>query len=360
MGAVKDCRLRLFRRRLRICRLDRRFLATARIDRQLAIGEDLGGLSYLTRTQSIRIRTEPATVVQPKKSEIRHSVQRRLEFIEFRLFWEGQINRSDIVEQFGVSVPQASGDLKRYQESAPDFIRYDSHLKTYRPTERFRPLYLRPSADAYLSQLRLKESGFVAEDDTWAEEMPDFSVVPILRRPVKPEILRAVINSARDSHALKIKYLSAYSDATTWRWIAPHAFGYDGFGWHARSWCLRNQGFRDFVLTRILEVDGSRPEKLNRAEDVEWNHSVTLILEPNPKLEPGHRRAVELDYRMEDGKCRIETRVSLLYYMMGHLCLGLEYETVDPMIARLVLVNRDEVERIRDAVKHQSRAEAHE
>lgn len=242
---------------------------TARIDRHLAIDDDLGGSNYLTRTESIRIKIEPATVVQPEKSEIRHSVQRRLEFIEFRLFWEGQINRSDIVEQFGVSVPQASGDLKRYQESAPDFIRYDSHLKTYRPTERFKPLHLRPSADAYLSQLRLQESGYVAEGETWAEQTPDFSVVPILRRPVEPEILRAVIGAARDSHALKIKYQSAYSNTTTWRWIAPHAFGYDGFGWHARSWCLRNKSFRDFVLTRIVDVDGSKPEMINRAEDVE-------------------------------------------------------------------------------------------
>lgn len=326
---------------------------TARIDRHLAIDDDLGGSNYLTRTESIRIKIEPATVVQPEKSEIRHSVQRRLEFIEFRLFWEGQINRSDIVEQFGVSVPQASGDLKRYQESAPDFIRYDSHLKTYRPTERFKPLHLRPSADAYLSQLRLQESGYVAEGETWAEQTPDFSVVPILRRPVEPEILRAVIGAARDSHALKIKYQSAYSNTTTWRWIAPHAFGYDGFGWHARSWCLRNKSFRDFVLTRIVDVDGSKPEMINRAEDVEWNHTVTLILEPNPKLAPGDKRAVELDYRMEDGKCKIVTRVSLLYYMMGHLCLAPEHDALDPKVARLVLANRDEVESIRASVKSQ-------
>lgn len=291
-------------------------------------------------------------MVQPEKPEIRHSVQRRLEFIEFRLFWEGQINRSDIVEQFGVSVPQASGDLKRYQEWAPGFIRYDSHLKTYCPTEQFTPQHLQPSADAYLWQLLQNKSGFTEEGETWAERMPDFSVVPILRRSVEPEILRAMIGAARDSLALKVKYQSASSNATTWRWIAPHAFGYDGFGWHARSWCLRNHAFRDFVLTRVLEIDGSRPEQIDRTTDVEWNQSVTLILEPNPLLEPGHRRAVELDYRMENGKCRIETRVSLLYYMMGHLCLGAEYESLDPKVARLVLVNRDHVERIRDSVKH--------
>ena len=50
---------------------------------------------------------------------IRWGVEQRLEFIEFRLFWEGGINRGDIIEIFGVSVPQASKDLTMYQEAAP-------------------------------------------------------------------------------------------------------------------------------------------------------------------------------------------------------------------------------------------------
>ena len=50
---------------------------------------------------------------------LKWGVERRLEFIEFRLFWEGSINRADLVEFFGVSVPQASKDLALYQERAP-------------------------------------------------------------------------------------------------------------------------------------------------------------------------------------------------------------------------------------------------
>lgn len=40
------------------------------------------------------------------KSELRWGVAQRLEFIEFRLFWEGRVNRSDLMEQFGLSVNQ--------------------------------------------------------------------------------------------------------------------------------------------------------------------------------------------------------------------------------------------------------------
>ena len=66
-------------------------------------------------------------------SELRWGVERRLEFIEFRLYWEGRINRADIVDQFGVSVPQASKDLSRYQELAPDNIAYDRREKRLLP-----------------------------------------------------------------------------------------------------------------------------------------------------------------------------------------------------------------------------------
>ena len=53
---------------------------------------------------------------QAKKS--RWSVGQRLEFIDFRLFWEGHVNRGDLVSFFGVSVPQASSDLGADQTRA--------------------------------------------------------------------------------------------------------------------------------------------------------------------------------------------------------------------------------------------------
>jgi hypothetical protein len=46
------------------------------------------------------------------RSELRWGVEQRLEFIEFRLFWEGHVNRRDLMDQFGVSVNQASTDLR--------------------------------------------------------------------------------------------------------------------------------------------------------------------------------------------------------------------------------------------------------
>ncbi|TWG55295.1 hypothetical protein L610_003100000010 [Aminobacter sp. J44] len=60
-----------------------------------------------------------------EKADLRWGVERRLEFIEFRLFWEGHVNRGDLMEAFGVSVNQASTDLNRYIGMAPDNMTCD-------------------------------------------------------------------------------------------------------------------------------------------------------------------------------------------------------------------------------------------
>ena len=56
---------------------------------------------------------------------------RRLEFIDFRLLWEGRLNRADITGFFGISVPQASLDLAKYQELAPDNVSYERNQNSY-------------------------------------------------------------------------------------------------------------------------------------------------------------------------------------------------------------------------------------
>jgi DeoR/GlpR family transcriptional regulator of sugar metabolism len=43
----------------------------------------------------------------------------------------GFINREHIVRKFGVSVPQASMDLREFQRQHPNVIRYDKSTKRY-------------------------------------------------------------------------------------------------------------------------------------------------------------------------------------------------------------------------------------
>lgn len=59
------------------------------------------------------------------------AAKQRQTFIRERLNETGQINRADIMEQFGISVAQASLDLTAFREENPRAMVYDLKMKTY-------------------------------------------------------------------------------------------------------------------------------------------------------------------------------------------------------------------------------------
>lgn len=58
-------------------------------------------------------------------------IERRLDYIDFRLTRVGGIRREDIMRTFGVSVPMASCDLQEFLHLYPDSMEYDKHAKQY-------------------------------------------------------------------------------------------------------------------------------------------------------------------------------------------------------------------------------------
>ncbi len=85
--------------------------------------------------------------------------ERRLEFIDFRLMWEGKVNRSDLIGFFQISMPQASLDLARYLELAPDNLTYDRTAKAYVASDDFKPILCKADSDTFLKELLWRESG---------------------------------------------------------------------------------------------------------------------------------------------------------------------------------------------------------
>lgn len=55
----------------------------------------------------------------------------RQEWIAEALRVYGYINRGHLVRKFGISVPQASMDLREYQRACPGAVRYDKSRKRY-------------------------------------------------------------------------------------------------------------------------------------------------------------------------------------------------------------------------------------
>lgn len=282
---------------------------------------------------------------------LRWSVERRLEFIDFRLFWEGQIRRGDLVKLFNISMPQATADLNRYQEATCDNLIYDLRRSSYIPAENFTPVFYKPDARDYLTELRLIADGVSTEETSRLGSIPPFAVVPLVRRRASEAKLRKVLRGIQFSRALYIRYQSMARDDALWRWITPHALVFDGFRWHVRSWCHRNNEFRDFVLARMLEVDKEKGHSIDVEGDREWHEPVVLRIGPNSKLSKAAQKAIELDFGMKEGVIELQCRVCLSWYVERHLGLDLDPAVVDANRQQIVLLNRKEVERKRLKVK---------
>lgn len=276
----------------------------------------------------------------------RRGPEQRLEFIEFRLFWEGGVNRSDLIEQFGVSVPQASNDLTAYRELAPENVAYDLSGKRYVPASGFRPKFLKPNPDRYLAQLKAMSDGILDIDDTWLSRQPDTGVFPIPTRRIEPAVLRAVLGAVRNKCAVNVQYQSTSPENPDpiWRWISPHAFGFDGLRWHVRAFCHRDNRFKDFILGRCLAAGEHGPPASTAESDWQWQTFFEVVLQPNPDLTDSQRRAIALDYNMSDGKVTVHVRFALLYYFYKRLRFDVAEYVDKPRERPVVVANRKEFE----------------
>jgi hypothetical protein len=272
--------------------------------------------------------------MEPVK-DISWSVEQRLEFIEYRLFWYGGVNRADIAGEFGVSVPQASKDLSRYQEVAPNNVRYDTSEKRYTTTAGFAPRFIALDPDAFLQGLvasRSASTGIVSAE-----------VCPLPQRKVDAHTLRQILKAVRGGAALEIHYqsMSASKPEREWRWISPHAFGSDGLRWHVRAFCHQDRKFKDFLLSRCAGTKGVSEAQAAEAEDKNWTDMFDVELEPNPRLSEAQRAAVAEDFCMDGDCARVPVRKAMLYHFSRRMRLDAVDRLDGPQEAPITIRNRD-------------------
>ena len=140
-----------------------------------------------------------------------------------------------------------------------------------------------------------------------------------------------------------MKYQSLSSPEPRWRWIAPHAIGFDGFRWHTRAFCLADDCFKDFLLSRMLEIRGSRESETSADDDCDWHSEVTLVVAPHPELSDTQAKVIALDYGMRGGKTKIRVRRALLHYALRRLGLDTDPAARRPHDQQIVLLNRQAV-----------------
>ncbi|MGF1531688.1 MAG: hypothetical protein ACFCU4_10070 [Puniceicoccaceae bacterium] len=239
------------------------------------------------------------------------SERQRLQFVERILFWRGWINRRDLIQNFGISPPQATNDLVRYVTMNAGGCNYNLRTKRYEAAETMEPILVVP--DFLKDQQELGSA-------IWTDaDFPFFCEAAVPQRSHSLKIAQALCRVAQSGQSIEVAYFSVSSGKEGWRRISPRTFGSDGLRVHVRAFCHQNMDFRDFVIGRIKEVRGAEPCGFADRMDADWHESTTLLIQPNPELREAKKVALEMDYGMVDGMLRLTVRRAFQIYTARRL-----------------------------------------
>lgn len=237
----------------------------------------------------------------------------RLRFVDFRLFFTGQIGRADLMERFGIAEAAASKDLSAYREAAPGAVTYDTTQKSYFITEHYQRSFIAQEKAVHLLRALAHGAGddFGGSNETLIPcELPSR-----LHRP-NIEIVAKVSRAIYAGQALEISYLSR--NTTQCRTIIPFSLAGNGLRWHVRAFDRKRHQFGDFVINRIEDAhilpDAEVFPHERKDYDKQWNRIVELELVPHPKLTA--KRFVEVEHGMVNGVLHHEVRAALAGYVL--------------------------------------------
>lgn len=271
-------------------------------------------------------RGEGTDVTGKAPEGLKWEIRKRLEFIEFLLYWEGQIRYSDIQDYFRVSDTQAGKDIKIYEEYSrhPDgvggtisnLVHPQKRGASYTAAQDFRCVMIEPDFDDYMTfydgrwratwKSRETGSGGKASGLVGARRRPQnlriVRVNTIERRPVDPQIYRKLLEAIAKRKAVGVAYLSPNFDAPRRFEISPSYLGFDGFRWHVRAFRQDVGAWCDVVMERIQAADKDLTDLAKPVPADVGSRMTTLRICPNPELTESQRANIEAQYpEMKDG-----------------------------------------------------------
>ena len=270
----------------------------------------------------------------------------RYRFIETLVLWEGRLTTRHLCDTFGIGRQQASKDINNYiREVGPGNLEYDKYLKGYKPTPEFAPQVTQGLADEYL-HLMARNNELMDVFESLSLNVANVEVLSVPVRDVKPEVLRPIMQAARQQKRLDVDYVSINNPDREGRIIVPHTLVYTGLRWHVRAWCEKNLEYRDFVLSRFRDIPEVMDESQHGVDgDTDWNTLVTVRICPDPRLSAEQQEVVEVDYGMQHGALEVNTRARLVPYVLKLLRVDPAEVTKDPTAQQIVVANRNELAR---------------
>jgi predicted DNA-binding transcriptional regulator YafY len=269
----------------------------------------------------------------------------RYRLIEIIALWEGRLTTNSLIKAFGIGRQQASKDINSYiREISSDNLEYDKQLKGYKPTEKYTPVLTQGIVDEYLHMLNSRRD-LVSHFSFLDIKQTNTEVIYPVNLAVKPLFIRPIIKACREQKRIEIQYSSLTTPEIEDRVIAPHTLVYSGYRWHVRAFCEKNQAYRDFVLSRIKDIQEPFSDSENTInEDISWDTMISLSIMPDPRLKPFQIQVIAQDYGMINNKLMIKTRAALADYYLQFLRIDNDISFADPLKQQLVLENRDEIQ----------------
>jgi hypothetical protein len=250
------------------------------------------------------------------------AARERLRRVEFWLWWRGWVGRGDLLEGFGISPAQASGDLQRYAEVNPGVMIYQTSRKRYEALEGMRCVLHEPSLDEAMAVLsgwvwKAWGGGGVGGGRVGGEGIFDRLELPTRR--VDLEICRRVVVALMGGRRLRLRYHTLSTGKHEWRVLRPGALAWDGRRWHLRAWCETRQEWRDFVLGRISEADWPEEGTVEVPRDSDWEEREKVVLRINPALDEDRKASLRMDYGMEGDELVVEVRRAMKIYLLEEM-----------------------------------------
>ena len=241
--------------------------------------------------------------------------RQRLAYIEFRVWFFGEVTRKDVLDRFGLATAAGTRDMVLYRDLAPNNVAYEGKVYRYQPT--FTPLF-EHQAERVLAMLT---AGFgEGEPPSMGESLPH--AVPARLNQPPLDILAAVTRAIHGGYPLRLTYHSMKTGAVA-REIVPHALVDSGLRWHVRAYDRTKGEFRDLVLTRMENIEPIENQSTVNpvqshelpAADAQWQKEINLDLLPHP-AHP-HPSSIARDFGMGAlGALRVTLRAAVAGYVL--------------------------------------------
>lgn len=249
--------------------------------------------------------------IEEQLAAVNQSQRERLFHIDFKLYFLGSVNRTDLVSRFGIKEAAASRDLSLYKELAPKNIEYDTKAKTYIQREGFTPLFEYTGSQTLAALLHGFADDFVgSQKPIVACEAPTQLNFPNIAT------LACITRAIHNSQVLKVQYRSLSSGISE-REIVPFALVDNGLRWHVRAYDRARNRFADFVVNRIelaKLIAEEIPEQQTKSADNQWNRIVDLHIVPHPRLQ--HPETIAFEYGMESTMLIVQVRAAVAGYLL--------------------------------------------